>query len=133
MRESITTLLTKESGSIFWICLNLMRKGLGEDRIPHIMISWKNSWKKDTPTSRPRPILIPGFIPKFKTGSKARPPTFVIKDGKHEFYDFDWNPIDEAEYVKQIGAIDKNEFDYNDPNFIYNSYDKTYTVKGYRE
>lgn len=113
--------------------MNLMRKGLGEDKIPHIMMAWKNSTKRDTPTSKPRMILLGGVIPMIKRGSKARPPMFVIKDGKTAFYDFDWNPIDEAEYVKQLSAIDKNEFDYNDPNFIYNSYDKTYTVKGYKQ
>jgi hypothetical protein len=108
-----------------------MRKGIGEDKLPIIMLAWK---KELTKTRKPRPYLVSGFIPKIKSGSKAKPPIFRVTDNsKVEFYDFDWNLIDEAEYLKQMSAIDKSEFDYTNPNFTYNTYDKTYTIKGYKE
>ena len=131
MSEAVTKIMSKETDPIIWDCLNILRKGLGEDKLPTIMIAWKSAWTK---TAKPRPILLPGFVPKIKSGSKAKPPIFYVTDNsKVEFYDFDWNPIDEEEYVKLMSAIDKNEFDYSDPNFTYNSYDKTYTIKGYRK
>lgn len=130
MGEMVTKILSRESDLIVWGCLNLLRKGLGEDKLPTIMLAWKSEWTK---TGKPRPYLVSGFIPKIKSGSKAKPPIFRVNDNsKVELYDFDWNSIDEAEYEKQMSAIDKDEFDYIDPNVTYNSYDHTYAIKGYK-
>lgn len=130
MSEIVTKIMSQESDPIIWSCLNLMRKGLGEDKIPTIMLAGKSELTK---TGKPRPYLVSGFIPKIKSGSKAKPPIFRVNDNsKVEFYDFNWNLIDEAEYLKQMGAIDKSEFDYTDPNFTYNPYDQTYSIKGYK-
>ena len=131
MSEPVTIVISQESDPVHWRCLNLLREALGEDRLPTIMLAWKSAWTK---TKKPRPVLLPGFIPKIKTGSKARPPIFDFCDDRTvEFVDFDWNKIDEAEYVKLMSAIDKNEFDYSNPNVTYNSYYKTYTIKGYKQ
>ena len=130
MSEPVTVVISQESDPNIWGCLNLMRKCLGEDKIPTLMLAWRNEWTK---TRKPRPYLVSGFIPKIKSGSKARPPIFHVTDNsKVEFYDLDWNQIDEAEYVKQMSAIDKSEFDYTNPNFTYNPYDQTYIIKGYK-
>lgn len=130
MSETVTKIMSQESDPIIWGCLNQMRKGLGEDKLPTIMLAWKSECTK---TRKPRPYLVSGFVPKIKTGSKAKPPIFRVNDNSEvELYDFDWNQIDEAEYEKQMSSIDKNEFDYRDSNITYNPYDQTYTIKGYK-
>jgi hypothetical protein len=130
MSEIVTMTMSQESDPVHWHALNLMRKALGEDKLPTIMLAWKCAWNK---SGNPRPVLLPGYIPKIKTGSKAKPPIFHFPDDSTVvFYDFDWNQIDEAEYEKLLSAIDKNEFDYDNQNFAYNPYDKTYTIKGYK-
>lgn len=130
MSEPVTIVISQESDPVHWHAMNHMREALGEDKIPTIMLAWKRAWTK---TGKPRPVLLPGFVPKIKTGSKAKPPIFHFPDDSTvEFYDFDWNLIDESEYLKLMSAIDKNEFDYSGSNFIYNPYDKTYTIKGYK-
>lgn len=130
MSEIVTMTMSQESDPVYWHSLNLMRKALGEDKLPTIMLAWKCAWTK---SGKPRPVLLPGYIPQIKTGSKAKPPILHFPDDSTVvFYDFDWNQIDEAEYEKLLSAIDKNEFDYDNQNFDYNPYDKTYTIKGYK-